>query len=99
MVYSRLLAIGKSPPPQRDIDNGALRVDYIAERMEAPHKVLLASEWSTLLIYSSHIGHVRSFDIYILASELSTFLIILSHWQHQVMEHCLCLLAYWPLIG
>ena len=43
MVYSRLLAIGKSPPPQRDIDNGSLRVDYIAERMEAPHKVMLAS--------------------------------------------------------
>ena len=38
MVYSRLLAIGKNPPPQRDIDNGSLRVDYSSERMEAPHK-------------------------------------------------------------
>ena len=38
MVYSRMLAIGKSPPPRRQIDNGAIVVNYIDEKMEAPFR-------------------------------------------------------------
>ena len=38
MVYSRLLAIGKNPSPQRSIETGAIVVNYLDERMETPHR-------------------------------------------------------------
>ena len=38
MLYSRLLAIGKAPPPRRELQQGGLVVNYIEERMEAPHR-------------------------------------------------------------
>ena len=38
MVYNKLLSIGKNPPPHRVLDNGAIVVNYIEEKIEAPHK-------------------------------------------------------------
>ena len=37
MVYSRKLNIGKSPPPRRELEGGII-VNYVEERMEAPHR-------------------------------------------------------------
>ena len=34
--FQRLLAVGQSPDPRRDIEGGAIVVHYIDERMEAP---------------------------------------------------------------
>ena len=64
MVYSRLLAIGKSPPPHREIDNGSVRVNYLEERMEAPHKGRLRRQFQKGLWFQMRTSkHQRQFHL------------------------------------
>ena len=64
MVYSRLLAIGKNPSPQRIMENGAVVVNYIDERMEAPHKGKLRRQFQKGLWFQMRTSkHQRQFHL------------------------------------
>jgi len=64
MVYSRMLAIGKSPAPRREIDNGAVVVNYIDEKMEAPFRGKIKRQFQKGLWFQMRTSqHQRQFHL------------------------------------
>eukprot|EP00092_Neocalanus_flemingeri_P033380 GFUD01036296.1.p1 GENE.GFUD01036296.1~~GFUD01036296.1.p1 ORF type:complete len:2741 (+),score=704.42 GFUD01036296.1:512-8224(+) len=64
MVYSRMLAIGKSPGPRREIDNGVVVVNYIDEKMEAPYRGKIRRQFQKGLWFQMRTSqHQRQFHL------------------------------------